>query len=657
MQDWTTADGNDCARTVVAIGKRLYQNDSQRRERMLKAIRRYEAGAYSQCDESPTAVTTGGPTDLQTTNGNAVRWNLCHSIVATAVAKIAGTQQPKVTCVATNASWRERRKGPKIGQFVGGIWACSQGQFSDSWALGNMIFRDCCLCGIGLAKVWADLENERVAHDRCFPWEVLADPNDARYGDPSQIWHVYPSNTALLIAQYPEHEDAIVNAPRWDTSGDAALNIFDRTWSSEDVVKPLRVFEWWLLPQGKTKGRHVVAVDGVCLFEEEWMRKSFPFAVLRYDPAFAGWGAGSLVDEVAPIDDEMNDIISRISRSVRLTSMGTIWVPDGSDVDESTIDNEDCKVYKFSGPEKPQYDSPSPFNPAHVQLISMHQQAAHDLSGVNRQTASAQKQAGIESGEAIRLVSAIQSERLSTAIRAYQQWYVDLARLDIACVRELSDEFPDFAVDWPGSGFLQSIDWSDIALDDDMFVLQLAPVPGIKDTPADRLQTAETLYAANHISQDALTAVRQSFDTPGELERAAAQHRIIEQYCEGWLDATDEELESGKRSLKIRRRRAAEGDDEQGTKWEFREVPLFTPPLRFMRLETALVQVADAYLQAEIDGAPDAIKLLFVRWIEMCSDEIDKKVARMKAAQAPPAGPPGAPAMPPPGAPPAQAMA
>lgn len=590
---------------------------------MQESISRYEGRRLPGLD--PEAYRTSGA--LQTEDGQSVRWNLSRSLVSTATAKIAGGQQPKVSFVASNADWSTRRKGPKLDAFISGLWSTRQEPYSDIWEMGTFAFRDAAVCGLGAVKIWSDIDAGRVIHERVFPWELLVDPQDAKYGSPNNLFHVYSVARATLKALFPESKNALDDAKSGDSDDDTLYsnNAVTTYLGSQRVVDTIRCYEWWSLPLGPASpGKHVLAFDGGLLFEDEWTRDSFPFALIRWDREFQGWHGTSLIEEVASIDDEMNDILGRISRTVRLTSMGICYVNDACEVSGDLITNEDASVIKYSGNSPPNYQSPAPFGSEHIAYLNLLKSAEYELSGINQMSATAQKQPGVTANNAIRTLADLQSERFAVAWKAYQSLFVEVARHDIASVRELAEDDPNFAVKWPGNGFLRTIKWANVDLQDDLYVIQIASAPSIKGTPADRLQTAQELYSAGQMSADALIAVQTYLDLPGELDKASRQRNVIESYIENWLDASPEEIAANKTS---------DGQD------------LFRPPIRWMRLEDALIQVADAYLQAELDDAPDDVKDLFLRWIELADREIQAKQARMAALQQPPPAP--GPAMPP----------
>lgn len=604
------AKSREICDAVVAVTRALWNDDAPRRLKMLSAISRNECMTYTSLD--PSAYQSG--LDLANDNGVKLRWNVTHSIIASAIAQIAGTQQPKVRAISSNADWATRRKGRKLDQFIMGLWSVRRGIYDDIWSLCGDVLRDAATCDVGYVLTEVDAKAMTVNDYRVSPWEVLVDPQDARDGAPICLYRRRRSTKAEQIASHPDSESEIKNAGgEIEDTQDVDMARYVAS-SGYPTVDPIIVYEWWKLPLSEdTPGRHVKCIANHVLVDEEWTRQSFPLAPLWWEKSAIGWSGVSLASTVETIDDSLNEILGRVIDVVRRTAIGTKYVRNGT-TDSTTIADEDCMVVNFDGVEPGiKYEAPEPVSQVHLELLKILEDAAYRFSGISQATATAQKQPGIEAGVAIRMVADMQSQRLSMALKAFQMLFVQIARNQIAAIRELAKEDKQFSVRWAGSGFLKTIDWASVDLDDDKFVLQLDRAPGIKDTPADRAQSAKDYFADGLISQDALMSVLTYLDLPTEVERSSQQRNIVDGYIEQWLDATEEEIASNTTS-------------------DGRE--LFSPPISWMpRLENALLQVADAYIQARFDGAPDENCRLFLRWIEMADAEIVKRAQRMTAIQ------------------------
>jgi hypothetical protein len=125
------------------------------------------------------------------------------------------------------------------------------------------------------------------------------------------------------------------------------------------------------------------------------------------------------------------------------------------------------------------------------------------------------------------------------------------------------------------------------------------------NTPADRLQLASELYDRGILSQDAFMRVIQAKDIDSELERTNTQYQLIDRYIEDWLEATPE----------------AEADGS------FR----YRPPIKWMQLPEAIVQVGRAYLAADLDNAPEYNLDFFLRWMGEADAKIQELAAQRQA--------------------------
>jgi hypothetical protein len=621
---WHSLDkGAEMARELVALCVALQTEQKSRKTRCRDAASRYEMRRLGGLN--PAAYYRAGA--YGGTDGGSLVWPEERSVANAAHAKLAGQQKPKVQFVTSDADWQTKRKSKKLDRFVEGQFMQAVGIYGDVWELMLRVFLDACVFPTGGAvKTFADEDDGRVSYERVFTWELFVDPLEARYGQPRNLFHIYPYDRDELIARFPESKEALERAPEYVEEGEAE-------WvGTRRVSNQIRVCEAWRLPFSKTKaGRHVIAVDEETLVDEEWTRTEFPFIWLHWSRHLVGSDGTSLVEEVSSIADTINDTVQRMGDSHKRTSMGCLAFEEGSVREEDLRSNEDGINLRFKpGSAPPVYVPPVPFGPANVQFLQMNQAELHDISGVSEMTSSGDKPTGLTAAVAIRATEDIQSKRFSVIYRAFEGAFVSLARQTVACVRELAAINKDFSSKWTGKGFMRTIKWSDVDLEEDRYVIQLYSVGEVKNTPADRLQLIQEMNAAGKVSDESLIEVIKYLDTAKELESVSRQRELVESYIDQWLDATPEAEQAG----------------------TFR----YRPPIPWMpSLPDALVQVAQAYLEAEMDDVPDFNKDFFLRFMQEVDLEIQKKEARAaaNAAGAPmapaPNGPPpvGAPMMPP----------
>lgn len=636
---WQRASKEDVGRAVIELCDALESEQKSRKTRCLEALSRYEmrrigtltAGAY---------FTAGSMEVGDGDNAAPLRWATERSLANTAQAKIAGRQRPKSQFVTSDADWETKRKAQKLDRCVEATMLRPQGAYADFWEVSQRVFLDSCIFPAACAmKFTPDPENERVCVDRVLPWEIFVDPLEALNGNPFSLFHIYPYDRDSLAAQYPgeDAQEAIFSAKEHSDE------LTRSTAGTSRVADQIKVREAWRLPLSKSlPGRHVVAIDGpgggFVLIDEPWVRQDFPFIFLRWAWEVLGFGAVSLVEEVMPICDEVNASIARTQSVVNRTSQSVCMYDEGSVREEDLITNEDAiNIRCTPGAARPTWLSPPPLNEQVLRWVEMNDRKAYEISGISQMSATSRKEQGVTAGVAIRTLADMETERFSIVFKKYETaCAVEAARQIVAANDNIAEENPGYTLRWRGEGSLRSYKWNDVKLPSDSY--DVYPVSGLKNTPTDRLQLAQELNASGKLSDDALLRVIEYLDAKQEVDKAGKQRQLIERYIDDWLDATPEKRHDG----------------------SFR----YKAPIPWMpSLEDAMVQVAEAYLDAQLDGIPPFNEEFFLTFMRQLDDEITKKGLRAaqiaqgidpgsQDAMAPaPGGPPmpgaGAPPMPP----------
>jgi len=598
---------------VAAIVKWLRGNDTGRLGRCRDDLSRYEGCALPGL--SASAYLRQGPytSDLY----KRLTWNIPRSLCQTVQAKLAGRNRPKVQFVTSAASWRQRRRAYHLDRFAEAQFHLPQGQFGNIWELGSLILLLSLVVGDGFAYVYADDTEQQVACEPIFPWQLFVDPNDAAQGRPQCVFLVRPFDRDKLAAVHPDHKAAIdaAKAIGAGEQSDSADSYFKGGVRSAEQVE---VIDAWCLPTGRdakgepTGGTHLRYVDGKTLDKKPWKRSEFPFVHLKWAAQIQGWWAQSLISEVRSISDEINSIVERLSDCVRRTQKAMWLYPDGSISPTDLANNEDGINIPYDHTVgKPELINPPPFDQATIDWLRMNLEQCYGIPGVSQMSATARKEQGVTAAIAMRTVQDVETERLGTQQNGYELFYVDLCRHMIACTRELAQQNPDYAVRWPGESFLREIKWKDVDLPEDQYVMRPDPVSHLKNTPTDRLQLAQDMFATGTFSKAALDQSILHLNTKDHLTGGGdKQEKLIERYIESWLDATPERLDSG----------------------EFK----FRSPFPYLNLPAAMLQVAEAYVEAQLDEADDFNLDFFLRFIEQC----DTIVQERAAASAPPTAAP-----------------
>lgn len=600
---------SEACRSAQELAEQLWQASQHERARARRQIERY----YGMSLDPAMSIAS-----MMLRDDLPLVWNLTRSFIGTVVAHVGANSDPKTQFVTSNADWATQRKAKKLDQFVEALALQPALPFTSVSELRTAIFRDACLFRRGAAQVSADAENACVLTERVLPWELLTERRDARYNNPSELCRAYPMSRHALRDWFPERADDIDGAKE-ATSIELELE-FGLDASSVKVSHDhVQVYEIWQNATGPKKpGRHILVLEGVtpALIDEEYSLTYPPFAFLYWDHPLIGGSSQSLADEVAPLEDEINRTVLRLADSARRTSLNVIFRKQGSVDKDELEDTKDAITVEYNGDQPPQMVQAQAINQSMVDWVELQKATANDICGVSDMAQTGDREPGMTSGAAVRAVGAQQTIRFSWLWKQVEAWQVRWATLAVHAVRTIADENPKFAVRWPGKGFLKSIPWKDVDLTEDQYVIQTYAVGESKGTPQERMQRAEEAFTKGVITIQAYQAIMQGTqDYDSETREQGIQRELVEQYMDNWLDATDEQMASNYI------------DEDRG-------IQLVPPPIKYLKLDDAILQVALGYMQAELDGAPDANRKLFLNWLEMADTMLQQQLQRQQELQA-----------------------
>jgi hypothetical protein len=389
------------------------------------------------------------------------------------------------------------------------------------------------------------------------------------------------------------------------------------TSTQEVVENTVQVWEAWHLPSGKKAkdGKHVIAIDGAVLLEEAWKIDRFPFVPFRYKKRTTGfWGKG-VVESVAGIQIELNRLVRSISEQLRRKGRGRTYVAMGSKVNPAHLGNGIGDIVYYTG-QPPHTDNNNAVAPEEFMQIDRLYQRAFQEIGVSELSAAAKKPSGLDAAVALREYNDIESERFALVHQAWEQFFLDYAEL---CLDLIKTQYgwKGYEIKLPSKRSMIQVDWANIDLDRDSYVMQMWPTSSLPQTPAARYAKVKEMM------QD------------GFIDKPVAQRL---------LEFPDVEAESNLGNAII--------DDVDATI----SAVLDDPEPRLMSLEPyqnldMLIQRATAaYLYARHNECPEDR-------LSMLRNLIDNATAQKAALMAPPPAPPGAagpagPVAPPMGAPP-----
>jgi hypothetical protein len=450
--------------------------------------------------------------------------NVVQSCVDTLTSRIT-QNKPRPVFLTDNANYKERNLAKQMNNFINGELYQTR-----AYELAALQLRDAAVLGTGCIKIFETPDN-KVGLERTLPTELLVDPNDAIYGDPRQLFHVKLVDRSVLAEMLPDGKSDIAKAEAAfpDNSADSQKTISDQ----------IIVAEAWHLPSGEkaSDGRHVIVCTAGVILDEPYSKPRFPFSFLHYSPRIMGfWGQG-LAEQLMGTQVEINKLLMTISNSINLVGVPRVFVEEGSKVVSAHLNNQIGAIVKYRGT-KPIYEvAPCVPQELYGQLERL-VQYAYQQSGISALAATAQKPAGLNSGEAIRNYDDLQSDRFAALEKRYTEVFIDLAYQITDRAKDIAEATGKYSTVYPNKDGTKQIDLPNAEMLNDP-VIQCFSASSLPRDPAGRLAKVTELMQGGLISPQ---EGRRLLDYP-DIEQVDKLENAVEERI---LQALDDIVESGK---------------------------------------------------------------------------------------------------------------
>lgn len=510
---WWLAKGDDLAQSITAVINTLARYDSPRQTQYQISTRLYGnvnlMGLNGLSFTKISAITSA--------TKDRVTYNIVQSCIDTVTSKMA-KNRPKPLFLTSGGNYRQQRKAKKLDRFMEGIF-----YENDVYKLSTQIFRDCGVFGDGIIHVFA--ENNRIKYERVIASEIYVDAVDGFYGKPRQMHRTKNVDRAVLMDMFPEYKDKISIAK----SASA-----DLMGTYQNIADLITVVESWHLPSGPNAkdGMHTITITDCVLFVEDYKKNFFPFVFLHWSKRLYGVFGQGLAEQLQSIQLEVNKILWVIQRSFHMFGTYKVWLKTGSKIPKEHVNNDIGTI--MVGDEPPQYLNSSPVPQEYFMHLQTLKNQAFEQAGISQLSAASKKPSGLDSGRALREFNDIESERFMAIGQQYQQMFLDLAKISISIAKDIYAEDKKFSVQVPGKKFIDTIQWKDVDMEEDEFVLKMFPVSSLPSDPAGRLQTITEYLQAGFLSPRQGRRLLDFPDLEAEESLANAQ--------EDWLHACLEKI-------------------------------------------------------------------------------------------------------------------
>lgn len=499
----------------------------------------------------------------------SLRFNLVQSVVDSLANKIS-KNSPRPTFLTDGGDWGMRQRAIKREKFTFGQFMKSKVYQQTKTAL-----YDALIYGDGLVKVYSEEKDLKVS--RVNRLELYVDEMESVNGCPRTLFQVCFADKAELKAAYPTKAKEI-------DAQNAALPPFYMSAPNYQTV--VQVVEYWKLPVKKggklAGGEHHLLCGEVSLVAEEYKRESFPFARISFIPNVVGYWSKGVAETILDDQVELNRTLKTISSSFRLAAIPTVLYDLASGVVKGHFTNDVGRMigYNSAKGQPPQFFTPSAVNSDLLSHAEQVIQRAYGKVGLSQLSAQSMKPAGLNSGKALREYNDLETERFAALAKGWEQFHMDIADLVLEEAKAITERHGDYAILSPDKKGCEIINFKDIDMDKDKYVIQVYPSSMLPKTPSGRLEYVQELIASQMIDPKIGLSLLEFPDVEKWTRLETAPQEDILATVDHMLD-TDEYL----------------------------------PPEPFQDLQFGITHMRSAYLYYKNQKCPEEKLDLLLRWI------------------------------------------
>lgn len=450
---------------LVSLGEKY-------RGKFNRNLRLYEYTRNCNIDDIKDGSTIGYYYRGYEETSSDVQQNIIKSCIDTLVSKVAA-QKVRPFFNTVHGTYRDFQIVKQAQQYFDLLY-----EMQNVGEKCDMVFRDCCIFSKGV--MWCDELEKQIK--RALPFNIYTRPSEESYGKLTRIYYKQKQLPLTLLNEKYRKKLKNIDLEYVDVG-------------------------WYYDIQNHTKAVYIQQNNQV--FVEPYDRPSLPFVFIHYSNPVLGSDATSIVDLLYGIQIEIDTILQKIAEASRLNPALTFFVPEGSQVKVSQLNNRVGNVVTYR-PTPTMTGSPvTSATPAfiddqYIQLLDNLKTTAYELTGISKLSAQSAKPVGIDSGLGLRTITNIESERFQVQFNAVIRMYVDIAR----CCIEVFDPKEDIL---PKDQKRINLKWGDIVKEYENMSIQYSGADALSKDPATKLQQLQVLAQAGVISQ---TRIAQLLEIP-----------------------------------------------------------------------------------------------------------------------------------------------
>lgn len=424
--------------------------------------------------------------------------NVIQSVVSTLVSKI-GANKAKASIISRGGDFSVFLKSRQLDRF---LWA----EFTHHEIHRKLArcFKDACIYGTGFLKI--DMDEDEIYCERVHPSEMVIDQRECVSNEQPLQYHQRKLVSKLWLKKtyarkgMKNYKDIARKIDALDEKDSKYSN-----YMSQGTKQVLIVESWKMATrQGAADGRHSICIENYTLLDEPYTRSRPPFVIQKWEEPESGFYGRSLVGDLIGYQIRLNDLNESIRIGQDLMCVPRILIEQGSGVQVQQLDNGHAKALKYRGT-MPEAMTWGAFNAEIYNERDRIKTSAFEFAGISQLSAQGAlpKQARLDSSEALREYNAIEDSRFNDKTQAYEQATKCAAdHLIELNTKKYKSRRKSTKRTFRLGNLVDQIDWKDIDMSRDRYVLEIGASSVVNMTPAARKDILNSWLAGGIITPD-----------------------------------------------------------------------------------------------------------------------------------------------------------
>lgn len=440
------------------------------------------------------------PLDSEPLSENVVR-----TCILSALPRVCKSK-PRAMFLTQAGKWADRVRAHRLEQVIAGDFR--RAKVYKKW---RTMIRDGAIFGTGALRHFE--RDGRPESERVLPWSLCVDSADAYTGEPRNIFYWQYVDKRVLAAEYPRREAEIMEAT---PASDNYYLVDGITPNSTTTTDQILVWHAWHLPStaDSKDGAYLCgAGQDIEIDRDDWTHPYFPFTIYHWDTPVLGFFGEGLARQISGHQFELASINKAIRMALRHAVTRT-YVPFGSQIRPSDLDDRVGTIIEYTGPQQPTTQTPSPIHNTYLNWRQQIKAAAFEETGVSQMSAYSQKPAGITAAKALQLYEDVEDTRFLGPAEAAEDAIVDIAQQYVRVRKDIAASGGENKAlsAWEARRKIwRTIEWPDVDLDADCYTTMVYPVAQLPSTPAGKIDLVDAWFSAGIIDAQER---RQLLDLP-----------------------------------------------------------------------------------------------------------------------------------------------